>query len=493
MHVADASAPASESRFAALYKTEPRITVEPDAARQRLHHAPTSRSCRVAPASPTRSTRCALLADAPTARARARLRRAHRHLQLPLRRLAARPRELSSCRRCAHGERRRRRAGAHRRLPRRLRLARGPAPVDRRSWRPVRAAARPRQQSFPARPPLVQRPAQRRLHPRAVAARRRAPPPCCAAAISPTRRAANPQTLAVNLSSDRVRLALSLLEGIRNGQSLGALLGYRFERGLHDDHGLAEVDKFIYPLRKAFPLVGRRARADQDAARRPDRGDRGAQRPRRPQAASRRSARAAQATYPFGLSTACPTANDAEAAGDQRRRRTRCSTSTTRSPISRWPRACTRPCRATSTASRATLDAYTTGNFPPEPRGRADAARRHRPDPSRRGPPPARPRGAAGRDAARAGRAGDRRLARRACCRRSTKIGCTVAWTDPRRRRARSSAGHARRPRAAPDRRARAGQAGRRAGDDRARRPHPALRASRPPRRGPTPPCRSAT
>ena len=66
---------------------------------------------------------------------------------------------------------------------------------------------------------------------------------------------ANPQTMAVNLSSDRVRLALATLEGIRNGQSLGALLGYRFERGLHDDHALAEVDKFIYPLRKAFPLV----------------------------------------------------------------------------------------------------------------------------------------------------------------------------------------------------------------------------------------------
>jgi hypothetical protein len=67
--------------------------------------------------------------------------------------------------------------------------------------------------------------------------------------------AANPQTLSVNLSSDRVRLALSVLDGVRAGQSVGALLGYRFERGLHDDHGLAEVDKFIYPLRKAFPLV----------------------------------------------------------------------------------------------------------------------------------------------------------------------------------------------------------------------------------------------
>lgn len=66
---------------------------------------------------------------------------------------------------------------------------------------------------------------------------------------------ANPETLAVNLSSDRVRTALATLEGIRNGQSLGALLGYRFERALHDDYGLAEVDQFIYPMRKAFPLV----------------------------------------------------------------------------------------------------------------------------------------------------------------------------------------------------------------------------------------------
>lgn len=67
--------------------------------------------------------------------------------------------------------------------------------------------------------------------------------------------AANPDTLAVNLSSSRVRKALGLLEGIRNGQTLGALLGYQFERGLHDSYALAEVDKFIYPFRKAFPLV----------------------------------------------------------------------------------------------------------------------------------------------------------------------------------------------------------------------------------------------
>lgn len=65
----------------------------------------------------------------------------------------------------------------------------------------------------------------------------------------------NSGALSVNLSSDRVRVALSLIEGIRNGQSLGALLGYQFELGLHDQHGLTEVDKFIYPLRKQFPLV----------------------------------------------------------------------------------------------------------------------------------------------------------------------------------------------------------------------------------------------
>lgn len=65
----------------------------------------------------------------------------------------------------------------------------------------------------------------------------------------------NLEALAVDLSSERVRLALSLLEGIRNGHSLGALLGYRFERDLHDRRGLAEVDRFIFPLRKAFPLV----------------------------------------------------------------------------------------------------------------------------------------------------------------------------------------------------------------------------------------------
>ncbi|NNB98427.1 hypothetical protein HI113_31480 [Corallococcus exiguus] len=70
--------------------------------------------------------------------------------------------------------------------------------------------------------------------------------------------ATNRQALAVNLTSERVRTALTLLDGLREGQGLGALLGYQLERGLHDRYGLAEVDAFIFTLRKAFPLVADR-------------------------------------------------------------------------------------------------------------------------------------------------------------------------------------------------------------------------------------------
>jgi len=61
---------------------------------------------------------------------------------------------------------------------------------------------------------------------------------------------ADANALAINLVSSRVRLADWLAEGVRNGQTLGALLGYRFERGLHD----AALDQFIAPLRAQFPL-----------------------------------------------------------------------------------------------------------------------------------------------------------------------------------------------------------------------------------------------
>ncbi|MCB9355782.1 MAG: hypothetical protein H6575_14550 [Lewinellaceae bacterium] len=66
-----------------------------------------------------------------------------------------------------------------------------------------------------------------------------------------------PELLKVNLSSERVRLAMGVIDGIRNGQSLAALLGYQFERGLHDRYNFAECDQFIYPLRLVFPLYTR--------------------------------------------------------------------------------------------------------------------------------------------------------------------------------------------------------------------------------------------
>jgi hypothetical protein len=59
--------------------------------------------------------------------------------------------------------------------------------------------------------------------------------------------------LAVDLSSERVRLANVLLEGVRQGQPLGALLGYRFERGMHE----LKLDRFIKPFRDVAPLGGK--------------------------------------------------------------------------------------------------------------------------------------------------------------------------------------------------------------------------------------------
>ncbi|CCQ90843.1 conserved hypothetical protein [Nitrospina gracilis 3/211] len=64
----------------------------------------------------------------------------------------------------------------------------------------------------------------------------------------------NAEPFKVNLSSERVRLALSIVEGLQQGQSLAALLGYQLERGLHDNNEL-ELDVYIYELRKMFPLV----------------------------------------------------------------------------------------------------------------------------------------------------------------------------------------------------------------------------------------------
>ncbi|HST42034.1 MAG TPA: hypothetical protein VLK58_21120, partial [Conexibacter sp.] len=56
-------------------------------------------------------------------------------------------------------------------------------------------------------------------------------------------------TLAVDLDSRRARTARWLLGGVRRGQELGALLGYRFERALHD----SDLDTLIDDARAAYP------------------------------------------------------------------------------------------------------------------------------------------------------------------------------------------------------------------------------------------------
>ncbi len=65
-----------------------------------------------------------------------------------------------------------------------------------------------------------------------------------------TRTGAAREQVAVDLSSRRVRDALHLLDGVRQGQPVGAVLGYRFERALHD----AGLDVYIAPFRAAFPI-----------------------------------------------------------------------------------------------------------------------------------------------------------------------------------------------------------------------------------------------
>jgi hypothetical protein len=59
------------------------------------------------------------------------------------------------------------------------------------------------------------------------------------------------KALGLDLSSDRVRLAVSFIDGVRQGQPLAALLGYRFERALHQ----AQLDVYLEGVRARFPVV----------------------------------------------------------------------------------------------------------------------------------------------------------------------------------------------------------------------------------------------
>jgi hypothetical protein len=66
--------------------------------------------------------------------------------------------------------------------------------------------------------------------------------------------------LSIDLSSERVRNALRLLEGVQQGQSLNALLGYLFETGLHT----LQLDKYAQPFRDRFPIVANKLTPSSD-------------------------------------------------------------------------------------------------------------------------------------------------------------------------------------------------------------------------------------
>ena len=80
---------------------------------------------------------------------------------------------------------------------------------------------------------------------------------------------ADGNVLGIDLTSARVRMAETIFDGIRQGQPLGALLGYRFERALHDAHetnASLELDRFILPFRQLAPLTaGKRDPSDAGA------------------------------------------------------------------------------------------------------------------------------------------------------------------------------------------------------------------------------------
>jgi hypothetical protein len=67
--------------------------------------------------------------------------------------------------------------------------------------------------------------------------------------------------LSIDLSSSRVRRAMDVLDGVREGQPLGALLGYLIERRLHEQG----LDRFTLSLRALAPVLARRLSDRADA------------------------------------------------------------------------------------------------------------------------------------------------------------------------------------------------------------------------------------
>ena len=69
-------------------------------------------------------------------------------------------------------------------------------------------------------------------------------------------------TLAINLSARRVRIAKRIIDGVKSGLAIGAILGADLERSIHEEM----LDVCILPLRKKFTLLSSRLNTDGSTA-----------------------------------------------------------------------------------------------------------------------------------------------------------------------------------------------------------------------------------
>lgn len=73
----------------------------------------------------------------------------------------------------------------------------------------------------------------------------------------------------LSLSSERVRRGKEILDGIRHGQYLGAILGFQFERGLHErseQDPTNNLDQYIDEFRREFPIEANSGAQSSDEA-----------------------------------------------------------------------------------------------------------------------------------------------------------------------------------------------------------------------------------
>ena len=76
-----------------------------------------------------------------------------------------------------------------------------------------------------------------------------------------------PNPFRINLTSTRVRHALRIINGMREGQSLGTLLGYQFERSLYECN--IELSKYIDDFRDLFPVVAHKVTPNPNNSKTP--------------------------------------------------------------------------------------------------------------------------------------------------------------------------------------------------------------------------------